>query len=262
MIDFSFPLEELEYYLLILVRVSTFIYTAPFFSMNNVPRRIKVGLSIFVAFLLYEVITPHIYLEYSTILEYSAYVLKEAIVGLLLGLGTQFCMMIINFAGHLVDVEIGFGMAQTFDPATRMQVTVTSSYYQYAIMLMLLITGVYQYLIQALADTFQLIPVGQAEIILYDVYNGFLKFMSDYMIIGFRICLPVFCTILLLNGMLGVMAKVSPQMNMFAVGMQLKVLTGLGILVITASMLPGAANFIFEQMKIMLVTFIKAVGGS
>lgn len=260
MIDYSFSYQELEYFLLIVVRVSTFIFTAPFFSMNNVPRRVKAGLTLFVAFLLYQGIAPHIYLEYETLMEYTIYVLKEAIVGLLLGLGTQLCMMILSFAGHIVDVETGFGMAQTFDPMTRQQVTVSGSYFQYAVMLIMLVTGVYQYLLQALADTFVLIPVGQAEVILYKVYEGFLQFTSDYMILGFRICLPVFCVVLLLNGILGVMAKVSPQMNMFSVGMQIKVLTGLGVLFLTTAMLPGAANIVFEEMKVMIATFMRAVG--
>lgn len=54
-----------------------------------------------------------------------------------------------------------------------------------------------------------------------------IEFMNDYIMIGFRIVLPIFCATLLLNAILGVLAKVSPQMNMFAVGIQLKVLTGL-----------------------------------
>ena len=53
----------------------------------------------------------------------------------------------------------------------------------------------------------------------------------------------------MLNAILGVLAKVSPQMNMFAVGIQLKIMVGLSVLLVTASMLPDAANFIFQQMK-------------
>ncbi|MGN0346459.1 MAG: flagellar biosynthetic protein FliR [Lachnospiraceae bacterium] len=261
MIDYSFPIEELEYFLLILVRVSTFIFSAPFFSLNNVPRRVRAALSLFVAFLLYSSISPHVYPQYSTLLEYAILVLKEAIAGLLIGLSAQFCLLIVNFAGQLIDVEIGFSMAQTMDPATRQQTTLSSFYYQYAVMLMMLLSGTYQFLLQALAETFQLIPVGRVDFILYDMYEGFLAFLANYMIIGFRICLPVFCTTLLLNGILGVMAKVSPQMNMFAIGMQLKVFVGLGVLFLTTGMLPSVANVIFEQMKVTMVTFVKAMGG-
>ena len=55
MIDYTFSLEELEYFLLILVRVTCFIYVAPFFGMNNVPRRVKIGLGFFISMVLYHI---------------------------------------------------------------------------------------------------------------------------------------------------------------------------------------------------------------
>ena len=82
------------------------------------------------------------------------------------------------------------------------------------------------------------------------------EFMSDYILIGFRIVLPIFCVILLLNAILGVLAKVSPQMNMFAVGIQLKVLAGLTAMFLTTGMLPGAGDFVYQEMKKMVVSFI------
>ena len=60
MIDLSFPMREIELFLLILVRVSCFIYTAPFYSLNNVPKRVKIGLSFFIAMLLYQVLIPYL----------------------------------------------------------------------------------------------------------------------------------------------------------------------------------------------------------
>ena len=64
---------------------------------------------------------------------------------------------------------------------------------------------------------------------------------------------------LLLNAVLGIMAKVSPQMNMFAVGLQLKVLVGLCVLFITVRMLPGIADFIYTEMKQMMVAFVQSM---
>ena len=63
---------------------------------------------------------------------------------------------------------------------------------------------------------------------------------------------------IMLNAILGVLAKISPQLNMFAVGIQLKILVGLSVLLLSASMLPDAANFIFRQMK---ETITAIVGG-
>ena len=86
-----------------------------------------------------------------------------------------------------------------------------------------------------------------------------LEFMANYIIIGFRICLPIFAVMTILNAVLGILAKVSPQLNMFVVGIQMKVLVGLSILFLSTSMLPGAADFIYDQMKRMVVTFTEAI---
>ena len=125
-------------------------------------------------------------------------------------------------------------------------------------MVMLIVSGIYRYLFGALADTFVLIPVNGAIFQMDSLMVSVVKFLSNYIIIGFRICLPIFCVILMLNAILGVLAKVSPQMNMFAVGIQLKILVGLSVLLLSASMLPDAANFIFQQMK---ETIAAIVGG-
>ena len=107
----------------------------------------------------------------------------------------------------------------------------------------------YRYLFGALADTFILVPVNGTIFKMDSLRASMVKFLADYIIIGFRICLPIFCVTLMLNAILGVLAKVSPQMNMFAVGIQLKILVGLSVLFLTTSMLPDAANFIFQRMK-------------
>ena len=64
---------------------------------------------------------------------------------------------------------------------------------------------------------------------------------------------------MILNCILGILAKVAPQMNMFAVGMQIKILVGFGVLFLTISLLPGIASFIFTEMKKMMVLFIEGM---
>ena len=86
-----------------------------------------------------------------------------------------------------------------------------------------------------------------------------MEFMADYIFIGFRICMRVFTVMIILNAILGILAKVAPQMNMFAVGIQLKVLTGLSILFLTTGMLPRLSELLFTEMKTMMVAFVEAM---
>ena len=256
MIDFSFSIYDLEYFLLILTRVTCFVHVAPFFSMSNTPARIKIGISIFTALLLYQALTPSEAVVYDSVMEYALIIMKEAVCGLLIGFGANICMAIVNFAGSVVDMETGLSMATLMDPTTKQFTSITGVLYQYVFMLMLIASGMYRYLFGALTDSFVLIPVNGAVFHTDSLLQSMITFMSDYIIIGFRIVLPIFCVILILNAILGVLAKVSPQMNMFAVGIQLKILVGLCALFLTAGMLPGAADFVYQEMKEMMVSFI------
>ena len=218
MINFTFSYADLEYFLLILVRITCFVYSAPFFSISGVPRRVKVGFSIFLAYLVYAAV-GHNEVVYNTILGYAVVVMKEALTGFLIGWGAQICTTVTSFAGSIADMEIGVSMVSLMDPATRQQATFTGVLYQYF----------------------------------------FTLYMTDSFVIAFRIILPVFACIMILNCILGIMAKVSPQMNMFAVGMQLKVLVGIVIIFLTARMLPAAADYVSVEMKRMIVSFVEGM---
>ena len=124
------------------------------------------------------------------------------------------------------------------------------------ILVLLIVTGMLRYLLGALVNSFTLIPIGGVRFNLDSISSSLINFLGDYMSIGFRICLPIFAVILILSAVLGILAKVAPQMNMFAVGMPLKVLVGFGILFLTLGMLSGVSAFIFSEMKKMIHLFV------
>ena len=258
MLEYTFSYADLEFFLLVLVRVSCFVFIAPFFSMSNTPKRVRIGLSICVAVLLYQVV-PRGGVSYDTLLGYSIIVMKEAVTGLLVGFAANLCSTIVTFAGHIADMEMGLSMASMMDPTTKENATITGVYYNYMVLLMLMISGMHRYLLKALAETYLLIPVNGVVLEGDSLLAAIAGFMSDYIVIGFRICLPIFAVMIILNAVLGVLAKVSPQLNMFAVGIQMKVLVGISILFLSTAMLPGAADFIYTQMKKTIVTFVETM---
>lgn len=258
MIDYSFNYGDLELFLLIFVRVASFVYIAPFFSMSNTPSRVRVGLAFFISVLLYQT-GPEQEAAYDTLTGYTIIVMKEAVTGFLIGFGANLCTAVVSFAGQIADMEMGLSMASLFDPATKQQTTITGVYYNYMVLLLLMISGMHRYLLKALAETYELIPVNGAVFHDDALLQALITFMGDYIIVGFRICLPIFAVMIILNAVLGILAKVSPQLNMFAVGIQMKVLVGFCVLFVTTAMLPDAAGFIYEQMKRMVVSFVRVM---
>ena len=258
MIEYTFSLANFEILILILVRISCFISIAPFYGTKNVPARVKIALSVFVAFLVYGFVDKTA-IEYTGLLGYAVIVLKEGIAGLLIGLGASICNSIILFAGNIIDMDIGLSMATEFDPTTNSQVTITGNLYNYFILLLLIATNMYQVILRAVVDSFAVVPVNGQVFAWDSLLISMTKFMTDLFVIGFRIFLPVFACIMVLNCILGIMVKVSPQMNMFSVGMQMKIMVGFAVLFLTVSLLPGIADFIFTEMRKIMVSFIEGM---
>ena len=259
MVDLSFSLAELEYFLLVLMRIASFVFVAPFFSTKGVPNNVKIGLSVFVAYIMYNFGPEHIYPEYNTVLGYCIIVLKEVSVGLLIGLAAQLCTSIVLFAGRIIDMEVGLSMANVFDPTTNEQSSISGVLLQYGVMLILYTTGLHRYLLKALMETFTLIPINGVHINTDKLLMSLITFLGDYIAIGFRICLPVFASITLMNIVLGLLAKLAPQMNMFSVGIQLKLMAGISVIAITMGMLPDICKFISTQIQQMVVSMVEGM---
>jgi flagellar biosynthetic protein FliR len=260
MINYTFSLLSFEYFLLILVRIASFVAVAPFFGLSNVPARVKVGFSAAIAILIAQANPGEI--SYGGMLEYGIIVCREAITGLLMGMMANACTYIIGFAGRLIDMQIGLSMAQEYNPLTRTQESITGNMYYYSILLLLLISDLYQYIIKAIADSFTLIPVNSQVFQWEYLVNSIVTLVTDMMILGFRIMLPVFACCMTVNCILGIMSKVAPQMHMFAVGMQIKIFSGYAVLVVTVLLLPRAASLIADEIKEMLRMVVKGMYGA
>ena len=158
MLNYTFSLVDFEILILILVRISCFVYAAPFFGMKNVPSRVKIGLSFLLSILIFPSVDQSA-VTYTGMFGYAVIVLREGITGLLMGFAANICNSIILFAGNIIDMDIGLSMAQEFDPMTNSQVTITGNLYQYLLLLMMVVTNMHHYVLRALIDSYQVIPV-------------------------------------------------------------------------------------------------------
>ena len=222
MVNYVFTLENFEYFLLILVRVTCFVYVAPLLGQQGIPNQIKIGFSFFVSLLLYNVVDrPE--LTYASVVGYAVVVIKEGITGLLIGYAASICNSIVLFAGNIIDMDI-----------------------------LLITSDFYTYLVRAVTDSFSVIPIAHQKFAWDHLLSAITRYMGDSFIIGFRIFLPFFACIMVLNCVLGIMARVAPQMNMFSIGMQLKILVGFVVLYLIVFLLPNVANYIFDEIKTMV----------
>ena len=260
MIDYSFTYGNLEFWLLIFVRVTAFVTVAPLVGGQNtgVTNTAKVMFAAFLSVLLIGVV-PRTEVVYSSVFGYAAVVIKEALCGAIIGFGAQICIQAAGFAGQIVDMMTGLSMVTMMDPSSGNQVTITGTIYNQVIMVMLIVSGMYRFMLSAIADSYHWLPVNGLAIHSEELISAMAEFLKNYIVIGFRIALPIFIVTFITNFILGILAKVAPQMNMFAVGIQIKILSGLAVLYVSSRMLGSAADFILRNMEVLIERFINAM---
>ncbi len=241
---------------MVFARVVGFFASAPIFSNTAVNRRIRILISICMALVIFTSMDTPLP-QYDTVLGFAILVIGELLVGLAIGFVSNLVMLTLAMAGEFIDREIGFTMAQTFDQSLNANVTITAQIYDRMVTLVILITNLHHYIIKAMMDSFAMVPLGGLKPKPTIIMNNIVGFMLQYFSIGFRIAMPVFLAAIMLNIVLGILAKSSPQMNMFSVGMQLKVFMGLFVLSLVVMFIPNITNYLMENMYSMVDSILE-----
>ena len=150
-------------------------------------------------------------------------------------------------------------MAQEYDPSLQTETSATGTLYNNFIMILLILSGMHRYIFRTFCDAYTLIPIGGAVFEWDSLMSSTIIFIRDIFVIGFRIVLPIFAVIMILNAILGIMVKVAPQIHMFSVGAQLKIIVGFIVLFLTVFLLPDIATFIFKEMKKMMSLYLQGM---
>lgn len=173
--------------------------------------------------------------------------LQELAIGATLGLGILMAFAGFTVAGRLIDVQVGFGIAQVFDPLTRTQVPVlTSVFTLFGVLLFFLVNG-HHALLRGVAYSLERFPLGQPWSL--DAAAGpVLKQAAGLFTLGFALAAPIVLSLLLVEFALGVVARNLPQVNMFVLGIPVKIIAGLLALSIWAAGLGGVASRMYQEI--------------
>jgi len=222
---------QYETILLIIVRVTALLAVAPVFSDRRIPAYAKIGFGVILGILIVSVI-PLAASHYTTTLAFSAAIIRESLVGVTIGYTANLLFMGIQFSGQFVSLQMGFAAAQLFDPSSQTNVPVVGEFYYIMAVLLYLIIGGQRFLIEALRQSFDVIPLNTLRF--HDTFFMYLTQLSaDVFVIAMKIAAPIFITILLTEVSLGLLARLVPQMNIFIFGFPLKILAGMLMIAIS-----------------------------
>jgi len=244
---FALVQNQVGVFLLIFVRVSGIFTTAPVFGARNVPTMIKAGMSLVFAVVLLPILSQQVITVPGSFLLYILLVIKEYLVGLIIGFAASLLFSAVQMAGHLIDTQIGYGMVNVLDPLVGQQVPLIGNFkYILALMVFLATNGHYM-LISGLMSSFQIVPLTQVAFHA-TLPMLLINMIINFYIIAFKISLPVVGTILMMDVGLGILARTMPQMNIFIVGMPAKIFIGLFILSISMPFFVFLIEVLFNGM--------------
>ncbi|TCP30315.1 flagellar biosynthetic protein FliR [Scopulibacillus darangshiensis] len=253
-------LDALPIYLLVLVRLASFFVTMPVFAYRTIPGRVKVGLAAILAL----IVTTAIYHGEPVSLNamYPLLVIKEAVVGLSIGFVAGLLLYAVQLAGAFIDLQMGFAIANTINPENGVTSPLTGQYlYIFALFFFLGVNG-HHMLLNGILYSFNLVPLNGLSIQLTDgdtahfVVTVFLQMAG----IAFQLAMPLIGCLFLVDVALGIVARTVPQVNVFVVGLPLKILVSFILLLIVFPMFFVLFKSIFEDMTEAMVSYMKLLG--
>ena len=226
--------QVLTLFLYIVARVSGFVLFNPILGRNNLPALFKAGfilvLSAFTASL-----TTQTAAVPSHLLLFSASVLKELLMGYILGFVVHLFFYVIQLAGQVIDTQMGMTMNQMYDASSGGNMSVSAMILNTLMILLFFAANGHHTLLRILITSGEIIPFGGIVLNIPALTEAVVKLFVECTILGIKLSMPVLVAELLGQLGMGVLMKVIPQINVFSINIELKVIIGFGLLFVLVS---------------------------
>lgn len=253
----SFPV-----FLLVFCRMIAFFVVSPVFSSKGVPNTFKVGMAFMISLLIYLIKSTSVTISDSPEI-YVLLVIREVLIGLMLGYVAYMMFTVIQMAGAFIDIQTGFGIASVLDPLTGASAPMIGNFKYMFAMLLFLSTNGHHYLIQSVLYSYDWIPL-DSEIMSKMMDGSISEFLirtfSNSFLIAFQMAAPIVVAMFLTDVGLGLLARSAPQFNIFVIGVPVKIIVGLFLLMLLAPSFAYIFETLFGQMFEAMQSLLKVLG--
>ena len=231
------------------VRVLALVMSAPVLGHRSVPRRVKVGLAALVTIL----VAPGLPASPPISQEGAFLILaQQMLIGIALGFSMHVAFGAVQLAGDMIGLQMGLSFANFVDPQHSGQSPVLGMYLGLMATLIFLSIDGHLFLIQALAESFRLAPIGP-EALWGNRWTGLVAWGGELFRIGLHLALPVLAAMLAVNIALGVLTRAAPQLNLFSIGFPVSLIAGLAMLALLLPYLGGPIQTVLlEALQVPL----------
>lgn len=230
---------------LVMVRVSGIMVFAPIFSSGAIPTRIKVGFVLVISYLLAPMVAslPMAHAE----LEPMA-VLGELGIGVILGLALSLLNEILYFAGQLLGFQFSFSLVNLLDPNTQIESPLLAQMFTLLGTLVLFGAGLDRIILLAFMRTFRDAPVGTV-VISSHAGLSLVTAMSGVFFAGLQLAAPAMAATLLVEVVVSVLGKLSPQLPVMMIAVPAKTMLGYFVLIGSLALWP---RFLESRFSLLL----------
>jgi flagellar biosynthesis protein FliR len=253
-LEFGVAPDALSGYLLALVRATAWVFVMPPFASRAVPRQVKVGLAAALALALGPSLAKHaVPLEAGPLVGAA---MLQALAGLALGFLGVVVFAAFQAAGELIDTFSGFSIAAALDPISGVQANVFGRFYQLLATTLLFATNGHLLVVRGFLTSFDAAPL--TSVSLETLASVLIDNVGMFFVAAVEIAGPLLAALFLAEVCLGLLTRAAPQMNVFILGLPLKILLTLSLAGMAIPLLPGALD---SLIKPMVSQSVKLLGG-
>lgn len=240
---------------LVLMRMAGCILFNPILGRTTIPMAVKSAFILVLSAVVYSV-SPPVMVDMGNVIGYAVLLLKEFAVGMILGTVFNFMISGILFAGAVMDYQMGLSMSTIYDAQSNASVSLTANVLNYMFALCFLATDAHLIILRIFMTSAQIVPYGSVSLG-PEVASAALTFFCDFILLMFRLAMPMLAVQLFVEAGVGILMKTIPQINIFVVNIQAKILVGLVILVLLfipmSDFMLDALEILIQSMKEMLI---------
>jgi flagellar biosynthetic protein FliR len=247
---------ETQKFILVFVRVLSMIWLLPLFQSRSISAGYKTGLSLIIAFLLFQSISmPDLKGDGYRIL---VAVGQEVLIGLSVGFLVRVLFSMVSAAGELVSMQSGLSFARSMDPTMMANVTVLEQFQSLLAMMIFLGIDGHHAVLKGISASLRQVPPGSIAV-KPALFQYLVGSAGGLFAASLRICAPVVVTLFLVDLALGILARLIPQINVFIEGASVKMLVTLGMLAISLNLMVPVIGGLFRGMDLEILKIIKSM---
>lgn len=241
-------------FFLVLARITPMFILAPIFSSKMVPLRARGIIAVAITMGLAPVAMHGQHIPGQP-LEVLGLIVKELLVGFVFAFAIAALFAAIQMAAALTDAIAGFSFAGMVDPVNGNQGGVLTTLYNLVGLMMFIAIGGDAWMLRGLARTFQLVPLTSSPRVAPMVGSAVAS-VGQIFTSALEVAAPAVLALIITDVAFGMVSRVVPQLNVFAVGFPIK--AGIALLIVAAS-LPFLGGWISDQVATSIGSALHAL---